>query len=66
MSAPRCNPPMHTDDCGCEWDHGCHKCKCCGAVDHRYGDEPYCDDCGKPHPGYFGALRRMVGYGKRT
>lgn len=50
----------HPSGCECEYDHGCHDCPCCGTIEHRFTDEPYCDDCGKPHPGYFGALREML------
>ena len=45
----------------CYDDPGCDGCKACNRELHRYGDDPYCDECGQPHPGYFGAIKDMLG-----
>jgi len=49
------------ESCDCENRHGdCVACKCCGDSGHHFGDDPECDNCGMPHPGFYGALRRMI------
>lgn len=48
--------------CPNEAIHGCDPCKACGEVRHVYGDEPYCENCGLPHEGFFGAIKRMIGF----
>lgn len=56
---------IHPVDCDCELClHECPECvECflCGQTSHRFRDEPECEDCGLPHPGYDGALKRMLG-----
>lgn len=39
----------------------CERCPKCGFVNHFFRDEPYCEWCGKPHEGYFEALKRSFG-----
>ena len=49
----------HSDllDFDCE-----HPCPACGeSGPHHFGDEPYCDMCGKPHEGWFDQIKHMVG-----
>jgi len=38
----------------------CETCPKCGYVKHCYRDEPYCEFCGKPHEGWFNALKEMI------
>lgn len=56
VTAPTCN---HDDLM--DWDCTV-QCGSCGKYGpHRFGAEPYCDLCGKPHDEYFSALRDILG-----
>lgn len=41
----------------------CEDCFACGASGHVFRDEPYCEFCGKPHEGYFDAIKELIGIG---
>jgi len=45
----------------CYDDPGCDGCNVCQRKQHHFIDDPYCDECGKPHDGYFGRLKQILG-----
>ena len=43
-----------------EWDC-CLPCDFCGEYGpHQYSEDAYCDLCGRPHAGYYGAIRALL------
>ncbi len=55
----------------CGTDHGdlidfdcLTACPDCGAFGpHHYSEDAYCDLCGQPHEGYYGAIKGLLGLG---
>ena len=44
-------------DCNHEYLEPCFPCPLCGYEYHVFRDEPYCEECGKPHEAYHAAVR---------
>ena len=48
----------HSDLLDFDCEHPCPICREVGP--HLYREEPYCEMCGKPHDGWYAAIKELV------